>query len=179
MRISAYVLVSCLTVAPTLAQAPAAKLPTSPDEIRLCIFTKVNPDGFVDEFSKERDKAVVEVIDRMHGQKGVRIVPSVNEANVVVEITEALYVERHDKATVTGLLFGPPAGQTAGQKVPEIRAKLTTGTYETSIASTSALRWKGCWSELTASLKQWLKDNRAVVLNHRTITEPESSKKTP
>lgn len=152
-----------LTLTLLVPSVPVAASPSgAAPVVRVHLFTNAHPSGLVDQMTKEREKAVGEVTKRIRKEKGVQIVSSPEQAQVVIEITSAAIVRAGERKTVMGALFGPPPGSgNPNALVPEIRAQLRAGDYAVEMVGSSQLRWKQCWNELAAQLKAWLIDNRA------------------
>jgi hypothetical protein len=141
-------------------------------DVRIYVFIKADPSGFVDADSKDRQDTLTDLRKALSKKKGLSVVDDPKAAGVSVEILGRGFEETGGLNVRSPLELGPDLKP---NREMTIRSRLLVGDYETPIVaqnSPGALFQSGRWQDLAGKLanqiEKWVKDNRSKLLERPT-----------
>lgn len=133
--------------------------------IRVHVFTAVDPSGFTDQNGRDRTDAVKDVRVSIAKMKGVVVAPTSIDADVTFEITRR--VKEMAKTSMSKSMWKNNSWSRSPDSMqPFLYGTVTVGTFTTELrgAEPDSEHHGG---NLAKAFEQWLRENRAQLLQQR------------
>lgn len=134
-----------------------------PSDVRVYVFTAVDPLGFSDPLQAQRLDSVMQLKAALDRKKAIAVVEQADGADITIEVLRAGKLDSGAELTKPGPIIGT---RTTKETKPQVQAMLRAGTYQLEFHGTSA-RMKTAAGAVAKGVEKWVKQNLELLEERR------------